>query len=156
MTTEQIVIKLDDPLVQNGQEALLKCEPIPLSSPLFAEARRREELRQARLAGEPVEEEPEGNEPLLAFPEIAWRGPFKTYREAMQGTTEASDVHLFAYGVIASHFRPGRHRWQVPAYRQQMAHRFQTWRTVTGRASQSAEAEPSLPRRRGLHSITTS
>jgi len=52
---------------------------------------------------------------------------------------------LSAYGVIASHFRPGRHRWRAPAYRQQMAHRFQTWRTVTGRASQSAEANPRYP-----------
>ncbi len=52
---------------------------------------------------------------------------------------------LSAYGVIASHFRPGRYWWRAPAYRQQMAHRFQTWRTVTGRASQSAEANPRYP-----------
>ena len=34
-----------------------------------------------------------------------------------------------------SHFRPGRHRLRAPAYRQQMAHRFQTWRAVTGLAA---------------------
>jgi len=44
---------------------------------------------------------------------------------------------LSAHGVIASHFRPGRHRLRAPAYRQQMAHRFQTWRVVTRLACQS-------------------
>lgn len=40
---------LDDFLVRFGPEALLQCEQIPLSSPLFAEARHREERRQERL-----------------------------------------------------------------------------------------------------------
>lgn len=100
MKEEQEVtrVALDDLSAGGVREAFLKCELIPLSSPLFAEARRREELRQARLAGELVEaeEEPEENESLPAFPEIAWRGTLKTYREAMQGTTEASEVHHFA------------------------------------------------------------
>ncbi len=54
MTTEHDVNKtgLDDLLVKGGREALLKCERIPLSSPLFAEARQREERRQERLANE--------------------------------------------------------------------------------------------------------
>jgi hypothetical protein len=34
--------------------------------------------------------------PLPAFPEIAWRGVFADYRDAMCGTTEASDVAHFA------------------------------------------------------------
>ena len=54
MTTEQTVNKtaLDDLLMKGGCEALLRCESIPLSSLLFAEARRREERRQERLANE--------------------------------------------------------------------------------------------------------
>src|SRR5215467_5525203 len=32
------------------------------------------------------------NPPVGSFPEIAWRGVFKDYREAMQGSTSASDV----------------------------------------------------------------
>ncbi len=42
---------------------------------------------------------------------------------------------LSAHGIIGSHFRPGRHRLRASAYRQQMAHRFQTWRAVTGLAA---------------------
>jgi putative transposase len=45
---------------------------------------------------------------------------------------------LSAHGIIASHFRPGRHRLRAPAYRQQMAQRFQMWRVVTRLACQSA------------------
>jgi len=41
-------IGLDDLLVKYGPEALLKCEKIPLSSPVFNEARKREERRQER------------------------------------------------------------------------------------------------------------
>jgi putative transposase len=42
---------------------------------------------------------------------------------------------LSAHGAIASHFRPGRHRLGATVYRQRMAERFQTWRTVTGLAA---------------------
>jgi putative transposase len=42
---------------------------------------------------------------------------------------------LSVHGALASHFRPGRHRLRAPVYRQQMAERFQTWRTVTGLAA---------------------
>jgi putative transposase len=41
---------------------------------------------------------------------------------------------LAAYGPIASHFRPRRHRFSAPAYRQEMGQRFQVWREVTGLA----------------------
>jgi hypothetical protein len=37
------------------------------------------------------------------------------------------------HGVMVSHFHPGRHRWQAPAYRQQLAHRFPAggpWRSA--------------------------
>ena len=36
------------------------------------------------------------NDTLPDFPEIAWRGAFADYRQAMAGTTEASDVSHFA------------------------------------------------------------
>ncbi len=39
---------------------------------------------------------------------------------------------LAAYGPIAAHFRPRRHRLSAPAYRQTRDQRFATWRVVTG------------------------
>jgi putative transposase len=39
---------------------------------------------------------------------------------------------LAAYGPIASHFRPRRHLLPASVYRQEMAHRFQIWREITG------------------------
>jgi putative transposase len=38
---------------------------------------------------------------------------------------------LSAYGPIAQHFRPRRHRLSAPAYRQELRTRFQVWREVT-------------------------
>jgi putative transposase len=38
---------------------------------------------------------------------------------------------LSAYGPIASHFRPRRHRLPARAYRQEMTRRFQTWQDIT-------------------------
>jgi putative transposase len=37
---------------------------------------------------------------------------------------------LAAYGPIAQHFRPRRHRFSAPAYRQEMQKRFQSWREI--------------------------
>jgi putative transposase len=42
---------------------------------------------------------------------------------------------LSAYGPIAQHFRPRRHRLSAPAYRQVMAQRFQSWHEITGTAA---------------------
>ncbi len=42
---------------------------------------------------------------------------------------------LAAYGPIASHFRPRRHRLTAAAYRDTRADRFATWREVTGVAA---------------------
>jgi phage/plasmid primase-like uncharacterized protein len=44
---------------------------------------------------------------LGPFPEEAWRGPFKTYRDAMQGTSEAPDTAHFTalWGVAAACLR---------------------------------------------------
>jgi putative transposase len=39
---------------------------------------------------------------------------------------------LAAYGPIASHFRPRRHRLTATAYRETRDQRFATWRAVTG------------------------
>jgi len=39
---------------------------------------------------------------------------------------------LAAYGPIASHFRPRRHRLTADAYRETSAERYATWRAVTG------------------------
>jgi putative transposase len=39
---------------------------------------------------------------------------------------------LSAYGPIASHFRPRRHRLPAPEYRQEMTHRFRIWWKITG------------------------
>ena len=41
---------------------------------------------------------------------------------------------LSAYGPIALHFRPRRHRLSAPANRQEMGHRVQVWRESTGLA----------------------
>jgi putative transposase len=41
---------------------------------------------------------------------------------------------LSTYGPITSHFRPRRHLFSAPEYRQQMTQRFQTWREITGTA----------------------
>ena len=38
---------------------------------------------------------------------------------------------LSAYGPIAQHFRPHRHRFAAPAYRQEMRNRFQIWQEIT-------------------------
>ena len=42
---------------------------------------------------------------------------------------------LSAYGPIAQHFRPRRHRLSTEAYRQEMVQRFQSWQEVTGLAA---------------------
>jgi putative transposase len=51
----------------------------------------------------------------------------------MQGFKSAGHAQRFlaAYGPIAQHFRPRRHRFSAPAYRQEMRQRFHTWREIT-------------------------
>jgi putative transposase len=41
---------------------------------------------------------------------------------------------LSAYGPIAQHFRPRRHRFAAPAYRQELKKRFQIWQEITASA----------------------
>jgi len=38
---------------------------------------------------------------------------------------------LSAYGPIAQHFRPRRHRFSAPDYQQEMKNRFRIWREIT-------------------------
>ena len=38
---------------------------------------------------------------------------------------------LSAYGPIAQHFRPRRHRFAAPVYRQELRTRFQVWQEIT-------------------------
>jgi hypothetical protein len=47
----------------------------------------------------------------LSLPDIAWRGPFSLYREAMRGTTEASDAYHFCSLWVASAVRLRRRVW---------------------------------------------
>src|SRR5215831_5426197 len=48
---------------------------------------------------------------------------FKSPRQAQR--------FLAAYGPIAQHFRPRRHRFAAPAYRQELKNRFQIWQEIT-------------------------
>jgi putative transposase len=41
---------------------------------------------------------------------------------------------LSAYGPIAQHFRPCRHRLSAQAYRYEMRNRIQSWQQITGPA----------------------
>jgi putative transposase len=51
----------------------------------------------------------------------------------MQGFKSAGHAQRFlaAYGPIAQHFRPRRHRVSAPEYRQEMSQRFDSWREIT-------------------------
>jgi putative transposase len=62
--------------------------------------------------------------------------PTRQREQRMQGFKSPGHAQRFlsAYGPIASHFRPRRHRLSAPAYRQERGHRFQVWQEVTGLA----------------------
>ncbi len=49
---------------------------------------------------------------------------------------------LAAYGPIAAHFRPRRHRLAAAAYRATRDERFATWRAVTGTAALASRSTP--------------
>ena len=40
----------------------------------------------------------------------------------------------YTYGPITAHFRPRQHRLPAGEHRQEMTHRFQTWREISGTA----------------------
>jgi putative transposase len=60
--------------------------------------------------------------------------PTRQRERRMQGFKSPGHAQRFlsAYGLIAQHFRPRRHRLPAPVYRHVMARRFQTWYEVTG------------------------
>ena len=60
--------------------------------------------------------------------------PTRQRERRMQGIKSPGHAQRFlsAYGPIAQHFRPRRHRWSAPAYRQEMHQRYQVWGEITG------------------------
>jgi putative transposase len=60
--------------------------------------------------------------------------PTRQRERRMQGFKSPGHAQRFlsAYGPMAQHFRPRRHRLPAPEYRQEMAQRFQIWREITG------------------------
>jgi putative transposase len=62
--------------------------------------------------------------------------PTRQRERRMQGFKSAGHAQRFlsAYGPIAQHFRPHRHRFSAPAYRQEMRQRCQAWGEITGTA----------------------
>jgi putative transposase len=56
--------------------------------------------------------------------------------QRMQRCTSPGHAQRFlaAYSPIAPHFRPRRHLFSAPEYRQEMVHRFQSWREITDTA----------------------
>ena len=60
--------------------------------------------------------------------------PTRQRERRMQGFKSPGHAQRFlaAYGLIAQHFRPRRHRLSALEYRQEMAQRFQNWHEVTG------------------------
>jgi putative transposase len=59
--------------------------------------------------------------------------PTRQRERRMQGFKSPGHAQRFlaAYGPIAQHFRPRRHRLSASAYRQEMQHRFDTWQDLT-------------------------
>ena len=59
--------------------------------------------------------------------------PTRQRERRMQRFKSPGQAHRFlsAYGPIAHHFRPYRHRFSALAYRQEMRSRFQSWREIT-------------------------
>jgi putative transposase len=60
--------------------------------------------------------------------------PTRQRERRMRGCKSPGHAQRFlsAYGPIAQHFRPRRHRLTAPEYRQEMALRFQSWQEITG------------------------
>jgi putative transposase len=60
--------------------------------------------------------------------------PTRQRERRMQGFKSPGHAQRFlaAYGPIAQHFRPRRHRLSASAYRQEMRHRFERWAEITG------------------------
>lgn len=65
--------------------------------------------------------------------------PTRPRERRLQGVKSAGPAQRFvsAYGPIAQHFRPRRHRLPASASRHVMAPRFQSWHEITGTAAAS-------------------
>jgi putative transposase len=63
--------------------------------------------------------------------------PTRQRERRMQGFKSPGHAQrvLAAYGPLAQHFRPRRHRLSAQASRQEMVQRFQSWQEVTGLAA---------------------
>jgi len=63
--------------------------------------------------------------------------PTRQRERRMQGFKSPGHAQRFlsAYGPIAQHVRPRRHRLSAQASRQEMVQRFQSWQEVTGLAA---------------------
>jgi putative transposase len=59
--------------------------------------------------------------------------PTRQRERRMQGFKSPGQAQRFlaAYSLIAQHFRPRRHRFSAPEYRQEMRQRFALWQEVT-------------------------
>jgi putative transposase len=59
--------------------------------------------------------------------------PTRQRERRLQGFKSPGHAQRFlsAYGPIAQHFRPRRHRFSASAYRQEMQRRFDTWQELT-------------------------
>ena len=59
--------------------------------------------------------------------------PTRQRERRMQRFKSPSHAHRFlsAYGLISQHFRPCRHRFAAPAYRQELRKRFQVWQEIS-------------------------
>jgi putative transposase len=62
--------------------------------------------------------------------------PTRQWERRMQRFKSPGQAQRFlaAYGSIAQHVRPHRHRWSAPAYRHKMRNRFQSWQEITSPA----------------------
>ena len=60
--------------------------------------------------------------------------PTRQRESRLQGFKSAGHAQRFlsAYGPIAQHFRPRRHRLSASAYRAEMHNRFASWAEITG------------------------
>ena len=60
--------------------------------------------------------------------------PTRQRERRMQGFKSPGHAQRFlsAYGPMAQHFRPRRHRLSAPAYRHEMRKRYQVWGEITG------------------------
>ena len=72
-----------------------------------------------------------GSDPFAEFNNS--HQPTRQREQRMQRFKSPGHAQCFlsAYGPISQHFRPHRHRYSAPAYRQELKERFQIWQEIT-------------------------